>query len=114
MKDIVLKELSIEPVGSCTDCAYYPCHHEGQDCTFCYCPFYPCGDTEVGGEMIISRKGEPVWSCMNCHFIHEKGAAEYVHHRLRVMGFDDDTDLESLFKHVKEVFFYPDRERWSK
>ena len=23
-------------------CQYYPCHFHNQDCTFCFCPFYPC------------------------------------------------------------------------
>ena len=112
MRDIVLKELSNAPVGSNTDCAYYPCHHEGQDCTFCYCPFYPCNDVEVGGKEVMSKKGEPVWSCMGCHFVHSKEVSEYIHHRLRLTGFDENTDLDSLFKDIKEIFFYPERERW--
>jgi threonine-phosphate decarboxylase len=39
------------PLGSNRECNYYPCHFESQDCTFCFCPFYPCQDgrTEVSG-----------------------------------------------------------------
>jgi hypothetical protein len=29
-------------------CPYYPCHFEGQQCDFCYCPLYPCLDTSLG------------------------------------------------------------------
>ena len=112
MKDIVLKELSKPPVGSNTKCAYYPCHHMGQECTFCYCPFYPCNDKEVGGEEIISRNGTPVWSCMYCHFMHSEDSAEYVHNRLSVEGIDDEIKLKTLFDEVKRLFFYPRREHW--
>ena len=113
-REIVQKELSKEPVGSNRKCAYYPCHHEGQDCTFCYCPFYPCNDTELGGKEVTSRRGGTVWSCMGCHFMHDKDVTEYVHHRLRIIGFEEDTDLSQLLRDVKELFFYPDRERWSR
>lgn len=112
MKNVVLKELSKPPVGSNTECAYYPCHHMGQECTFCYCPFYPCNDEEVGGKVVISRSGEPVWSCMNCHFMHSKGPAEYVHYQLNTVGIDDEIALRSLFDEAKRRFFYPSREYW--
>nr|WP_269850484.1 cysteine-rich small domain-containing protein [Methanosarcina horonobensis] len=29
-------------MGGRKTCEYYPCHFEGQNCTFCFCPFYPC------------------------------------------------------------------------
>ncbi len=54
------------------ECEYYPCHFEGQDCTFCFCPFYPCLIYETGGYL----KDERVWSCQNCHFIHKKDVVE--------------------------------------
>lgn len=54
------------------DCEFYPCHFEGQDCSFCFCPFYPCLIYETGGKL----KGEKVWSCVDCHFIHKKDFAE--------------------------------------
>ncbi len=49
------------------DCSYYPCHFEGQDCSFCFCPFYPCLIYETGGEM----KGNAIWSCMKCSLVHK-------------------------------------------
>jgi precorrin-3B C17-methyltransferase len=50
------------------ECDYYPCHEGGVNCTFCYCPFYPCGDSSTGGKW-IKEKG--VWSCEACTWIHE-------------------------------------------
>lgn len=55
--------------GSNKDCEYYPCHYDGQMCDFCYCPFYPCGDSSTGGFWI---KDKNIWSCENCLFIHDK------------------------------------------
>ncbi|WP_456478500.1 cysteine-rich small domain-containing protein [Geoglobus ahangari] len=54
------------------DCEYYPCHFEGQDCSFCFCPFYPCLIHETGGML----KDDRVWSCLRCEFIHKKENAE--------------------------------------
>ncbi|MCX8175660.1 MAG: hypothetical protein N3E48_00300 [Candidatus Bathyarchaeota archaeon] len=57
-------------------CEYYPCHFEGQDCTWCFCPFYPCGDSSVGGEWITSSHfNEKVWSCAYCKWIHKPEVA---------------------------------------
>ncbi|WP_456475510.1 cobyric acid synthase [Candidatus Pyrohabitans sp.] len=79
--------------GSNTSCEYYPCHFEGQDCTFCYCPFYPCEDTSTGGRWVISRRtSRRVWSCKRCHWIHRPDAA------LRV-----SEELEKLGKHSKKA-----------
>ncbi|MDD5616615.1 MAG: threonine-phosphate decarboxylase CobD [Candidatus Methanoperedens sp.] len=60
------------------DCEYYPCHFEGQDCTFCFCPFYPCEDTRTGGKLIPKSTGGTVWSCIGCRLIHEQKIAEKV------------------------------------
>ncbi|WP_406657269.1 aminotransferase class I/II-fold pyridoxal phosphate-dependent enzyme [Methanolobus sp. ZRKC2] len=58
-------------LGSNFSCDYYPCHFEGQDCTFCFCPFYPCKDERTGGQWIESSAGGNVWSCLYCNIIHE-------------------------------------------
>ncbi|HLB71799.1 MAG TPA: threonine-phosphate decarboxylase CobD [Candidatus Methanoperedens sp.] len=60
------------------NCEYYPCHFEGQDCTFCFCPFYPCEDRRTGGERIQRSAGGTVWSCAGCSLIHEGEIAEKV------------------------------------
>ena len=111
---IVKAELDSEPIGPNTDCAHYPCHHEGQDCTFCYCPFYPCNDTEIGGKDVVSKKGGVVWSCKDCHFLHTEEVTEYVHSKLRDSDYPEGVDLDALLREVKDRFFYPDVERWSK
>jgi len=64
--------------GSAYECKYYPCHFEGQDCSLCYCPFYPCLIYRLGGELIISSTGNYIWSCKNCKWIHEKENVEEI------------------------------------
>ncbi|HEY9204776.1 MAG TPA: threonine-phosphate decarboxylase CobD [Candidatus Methanoperedens sp.] len=60
------------------DCEYYPCHFEGQDCTFCFCPFYPCENKRTGGELIQRSTGGTVWSCARCDIIHRGDIADKV------------------------------------
>jgi threonine-phosphate decarboxylase len=60
------------------DCEYYPCHLEGQDCTFCFCPFYPCENTKTGGEILQRSTGGSVWSCAGCDLIHNGDIADKV------------------------------------
>lgn len=60
------------------DCEYYPCHFAGQDCTFCFCPFYPCENTKTGGEVLHRSTGGTVWSCAGCDLIHNGHIAEKV------------------------------------
>ncbi|MHC1680230.1 MAG: cobyric acid synthase [Methanomassiliicoccales archaeon] len=57
-------------IGSNTECAHYPCHHIGQNCTFCFCPLYPCLDPELGEYVTSRRTGGQVWSCQGCLWIH--------------------------------------------
>jgi Zn-finger protein len=65
--------------GSDKSCEYYPCHIEGQDCTWCYCPFYPCLDGETGGRFKRSSStGRDVWSCIDCRWIHREEVARAV------------------------------------
>jgi hypothetical protein len=63
--------------GANYECKYYPCHFGGQDCSFCYCPFYPCLNYGFGGELRVAENGY-IWSCENCWWIHEKGNVEEV------------------------------------
>lgn len=72
-------------------CKYYPCHFEGQDCTHCYCPLYPCEDTELG-KWILSSRGYPVWTCKDCTLLHYPKAVDYLsrHPRART------SELKSL------------------
>lgn len=67
--------------GTNYECKYYPCHFYGQDCTFCYCPFYPCLIYDLGGELILTEDGY-VWSCKGCNWVHVRENAEEIIHRL--------------------------------
>ena len=58
-------------------CPYHPCHNFAeQRCTFCYCPLYPCEDTEFSEE-IDTPRGK-IWSCQDCRFIHEPAVEEHL------------------------------------
>lgn len=63
-----------------SDCKYYPCHKtedDNQNCFFCYCPFYPCFSSDVGGRIIKGKKGD-VWDCSLCTFIHRDDVVKRV------------------------------------
>jgi Zn-finger protein len=64
--------------GMNTDCRYYPCHFDGMDCTWCFCPFYPCQDTTLGKMVTSKRTGKPVWSCMGCSWVHNPKTAKKI------------------------------------
>ena len=58
-------------------CPYHPCHNfEEQQCDFCYCPLYPCKDTELSEE--IDTPAGKLWSCMDCRFIHEPAVVKHL------------------------------------
>lgn len=65
--------------GPNTSCEYYPCHSHPQNCTFCYCPFYPCGDPSTGGKWIKEKK---VWSCEECTWIHQDDTVQCIEAKL--------------------------------
>ncbi|MDD2835734.1 MAG: cysteine-rich small domain-containing protein [Methanothrix sp.] len=55
------------------NCESYPCHFPDQDCSLCFCPFYPCKDSRTGG-----REVDGAWSCQSCRIIHMSNVAEMV------------------------------------
>ncbi len=65
--------------GSNVGCEYYPCHSHTQNCTFCYCPFYPCGEGSTGGKWIKERG---VWSCEDCEWIHQDETVQCIQTKL--------------------------------
>ncbi len=71
-------------------CERYPCHFDGQDCTFCFCPFYPCLDTSLG--MMV----EGVWSCNSCTLVHKAEVAEEI-----VEGLFNDVDISLLWRSIR-------------
>ncbi|HID17437.1 TPA: hypothetical protein EYP26_03995 [Candidatus Bathyarchaeota archaeon] len=75
--------------GPDVSCEYYPCHFPGQDCTWCFCPFYPCGDPSAGGK--TKRLGGTrrlVWDCSRCSWIHEPKVAMEVLKGVLTLGSD--------------------------
>jgi len=42
------------------------------DCSFCYCPLYPCGNTTLG----TWYKG--IWDCSGCDVIHKEEVAKII------------------------------------
>ena len=52
-------------------CDYLPCHEGLEDCTFCYCPFYPCNEEDTGGFEKIRDDGSKIWACSSCIFAHK-------------------------------------------
>jgi adenosylcobinamide hydrolase len=59
------------------NCPYFPCHFPGQRCDFCYCPFYPCDDENLG-QWVESSNGGRVWNCARCTLLHEPEIADYL------------------------------------
>ena len=60
------------------DCAYFPCHSGLQDCTFCWCPFYPCVDERMGGRYLVLKNKRRIWSCKDCNWIHKKKVVDKI------------------------------------
>jgi threonine-phosphate decarboxylase len=92
-----------DDVSSRSNCNYYPCHFHGQDCTFCFCPFYPCDDERTGGKWIDSATGGKVWSCEFCNLLHQANNAKKV---LDVLMHEGDTDenVEKAWQIVIEPY----------
>ncbi|MCS7118632.1 MAG: cysteine-rich small domain-containing protein [Archaeoglobaceae archaeon] len=93
-------------LGSIKECAYYPCHFEGQDCSLCYCIFYPCFIYKFG-DLVISSSGNYTWSCKRCEWIHRKDKVEEI-----VTYFSSfpkqlliDTNWEFFSKSLQEILF---------
>jgi len=60
------------------NCEYYPCHHfEGQECTHCFCPLYPCKDLDLG-RFVRTKRGKRFWTCIDCRLVHEPVVARYL------------------------------------
>jgi threonine-phosphate decarboxylase len=74
-------------------CERYPCHFPEQDCTLCFCPFYPCKDERTGGR---EEGGE--WTCCSCIIVHDPDVASRIMDRL--MNGDD---LLAAWKIVEEI-----------
>lgn len=84
------------------ECEYRPCHEGLEDCTFCYCPFYPCNDSLTGGSLVISKTTkEPVWSCIACIFPHKSKNAQGIISGLLKLGKDFEAISPSKLKDLR-------------
>ncbi len=97
----VIEKASEEGIGGRKTCEYYPCHFEGQNCTFCFCPFYPCEDERTGGKWIQSSRSGKIWSCVDCHLVHKTETAQKVLDCLMQEG-DTDELVKVAWKKVME------------
>lgn len=64
-------------------CAYFPCHEDLEDCAFCYCPFYPCREKNLGRYVYSSRLDKKVWSCQDCNWIHQRKTVDRIYRLIR-------------------------------
>ena len=102
------EELSAGDIGTNTSCAWYPCHFKGQNCSLCFCPFYPCMDSELG-EMVKGKNG-PVWSCQECFWLHRHDVTADFFRELNGRKLDDVSqkdlmDIKSIIesRHFKKA-----------
>lgn len=68
-------------------CKFYPCHDKLEDCTFCYCPFYSCGNTKRG-KLITNAEGREIWDCSKCEWIHKKSVVDKIFNEVRKLTDD--------------------------
>ena len=95
-------------IHSNLECEYHPCHFKGQNCSFCYCPFYPCNDIDFGRTIQSKRgNGNEIWDCSPCLFNHRNDVVEYSFKRFSELGIEkaDDPRIADVFKECKERFF---------
>lgn len=59
-------------------CSFFPCHKKLEDCTFCYCPFYPCLDKTRGDYIYSDKRNRNIWSCQECNWIHKKETVDEI------------------------------------
>lgn len=63
-------------------CSFFPCHKGIEDCTFCYCPFYPCLNNALGRYVYSDKIKENIWSCQDCAWIHKRRVTERIYNLL--------------------------------
>ena len=100
-------ELKRGNIGSNLSCPYHPSHYRGQNCSFCYCPFFPCNDTDLGRLVPSKRNGREILDCSQCLFCHDNKVVEYSFKRFGELGItsSDDPRLKDVFREAKEKFY---------
>ena len=59
-------------------CNFFPCHAGLEDCTFCYCPLYPCLNKKKGRFIYSIKNKNDIWSCKSCGWIHKRKVVDYI------------------------------------
>lgn len=77
-------------------CKYYPCHKNLENCLYCFCPLYPCGDFSTGGKLFRNKNKELVWSCQDCDWIHQNKIAKKISQYFKKSS-KKNYSLEDLF-----------------
>ncbi len=109
--DCILKKVKEEFergwIGSNTSCKYHPCHFKGQDCTFCYCPFYPCNDERLGFNLYRKKFDDYVWDCQPCLMIHDTDVCKFVMSEIERMNITDpkDSRIKDIFEPACKIWF---------
>lgn len=91
-------------IGPDDTCEYYPCHFMGQDCTWCFCPFYPCEDVQTGGEWVQMKTGGLIWSCSDCFWLHTPEVAAELMTEFQKLGIDGVESLETRKEELNSIF----------
>ncbi len=110
IKRRVEEELAAGNIGCNKNCAYHPSHFRGQNCTFCYCPFYPCEDPR-NGYFVKNTKIGDIWSCEDCLFIHRNETVEFALPRIKEKGVEagDHEGMMEIFRETMEKCWKPGR-----
>lgn len=77
-------------------CAYFPCHKGLEDCTFCYCPFYPCLNKRLGNYVFLKKTGKNIWSCQACVWIHKENVVNNIFKSIRASSINPHKDNQKL------------------
>ena len=106
LREIVRAEIAKGWIGCNRRCKYNPCHYEGQDCTFCYCPFYPCNDTRFGKELGRPKMNDTVWACDTCLMIHDTDVCKYIVSEMRRLDITepDDPRIMDIFPAAAKIY----------
>lgn len=68
-------------------CRFFPCHKGLEDCTFCYCPFYPCLNKKRGSYIYSPKLKKDIWSCQNCNWLHREKTVDEIFSIIKASKF---------------------------
>ena len=101
----VLQDKDVKRIDK--SCSYYPCHSEVYDCTWCFCPFYPCYSIDTQGTFNLSKDRKAIWSCKDCTWIHKYPYSRQIFKKLKKTGKRIEEisreDLIQIFQETKQT-----------